>query len=277
MSATGRRFWPGVRPPDEVAPSSAWFAFQGDRLLVRLDGDVVVMPDWLELESIGANHSSRHYLGRLDQIDCYVVDIGDSAEITEGLGLEGLRALYGRVPDEQLSLAGRAVQVLDWDRNHRYCGRCGELTVSLPTERAKRCPSCGLLNFPRLSPAVIMRIDRGEQVLLGRGPHFPEAFYSVLAGFVEPGESLEETVVREVYEEVGLEITDLRYFGSQPWPFPNSLMLGFTARYAGGEIRINPEELVDAAWFSRDRLPQLPSKMSISRQLIDAWLERRER
>jgi NAD+ diphosphatase len=143
----------------------------------------------------------------------------------------------------------------------------------METERARRCPRCGFMSFPRLSPAVIMRIDRDDRILLARNVSFAQGFFSVLAGFVEPGESLEEAVVREVHEEVGLELTDIRYFGSQPWPFPHQLMIGFTARYAGGEIQIEPTELAEAGWYGRDALPALPGKISISRRLIDAWIE----
>jgi NAD+ diphosphatase len=189
--------------------------------------------------------------------------------------LEGLRALYGRLPDAHFSIAGRAVQILLWDQTHRFCGRCGQPTVNAPAERAKLCPNCGLLSFPRLSPAVIMLVQRGDELLLARNKAFAGGFFSVLAGFVEPGESLEEAVAREVREEVGLELTDIRYFGSQPWPFPHSLMIGFTATYAAGEIRLQADEIAEAAWFSRQgELPLLPGKLSIARRLIDSFLDR---
>jgi NAD+ diphosphatase len=182
--------------------------------------------------------------------------------------------LYGRLPDEQFSIAGRAVQILLWDQTHRFCGRCGQPTVHAPAERAKLCPRCGLLSFPRLSPAVIMLIRRGDELLLARNKAFADGFFSVLAGFVEPGESLEETVAREVREEVGLEVTDIGYFGSQPWPFPHSLMIGFTATYAGGEIRLQADEIAEAGWFhKRGDLPRLPGKLSIARRLIDSFIE----
>jgi NAD+ diphosphatase len=141
-----------------------------------------------------------------------------------------------------------------------------------PGERAKRCPACGLLSFPRLSPAIIVLVERDDRVLLARGVNFPEGMYSTLAGFVEPGESLEEAVHREIGEEVGVALTDLRYFGSQPWPFPHSLMIGFTARYAGGEIVLDDREIADAAWFTADRMPRVPQKLSIARRLIDSYV-----
>jgi NAD+ diphosphatase len=274
MDEAQRRFWLGMQPPDESAHSTAWLAFRGDQLLVRLGDEVVALPEWADLEPFGAVHDERHYLGRLGGIDYYALELPAEAEPPGGMHLEGLRSLFGQLADDHMAVAGRASQILEWDRTHQFCGRCGEKTVRATTERAKKCPRCGQLSFPRLSPAVIMRVERDDRILLGRSPHFPERMYSVLAGFVEPGESIEETVVREVEEEVGIQVKDLRYFGSQSWPFPHSLMLGFTARHAGGEIRVNHDELEDAGWFSRDDLPQLPSKMSIAPRLIDAWLER---
>jgi NAD+ diphosphatase len=242
-------------------------------LLVRPDGERVALLDFAELTTLGADFESGHFLGRLDDLDCYALSVGDDLEPPAGAVAEGLRALYGRLPDEQFSIAGRAVQILLWDQTHRFCGRCGQPTVNAPAERAKLCPQCGLLSFPRLSPAVIMLIQRGDELLLARNRAFADGFFSVLAGFVEPGESLEETVAREVREEVGLEVSDITYFGSQPWPFPHSLMIGFTAHYAGGEIRLQEDEIAEAAWFKRrGPLPKLPGKLSIARRLIDWFL-----
>lgn len=228
-----------------------------------------------DLAQLGVDFDSGHYLGRLHDVDCYTVLLDEALEPPDGASYEGLRGLYGRLPEDYFTIAGRAVQILLWDQTHRFCGRCGEPTVHAPSERAKLCPKCGLLSFPRLSPAVIMLVQRGEdEFLLARNPNFPEAFYSVLAGFVEPGESLEEAVAREVREEVGLEVTDIRYFSSQPWPFPHSLMIGFTCTYAGGDIVPQPDEIVHAAWFSRNgELPRLPGKLSIARKLIDWFLD----
>jgi NAD+ diphosphatase len=141
-------------------------------------------------------------------------------------------------------------------------------------ERAKKCPLCGLVNYPRIAPAVIVLVTRGDEVLLARANNFPAAFYSTLAGFVEPGETLEEAVRREVGEEVGITLDNIKYFGSQPWPYPHSLMIGFTADYAGGDIQVDGRELSDAAWFTRDNMPQIPPKLSIARSLIESYLTR---
>ncbi len=174
------------------------------------------------------------------------------------------------------SFAGRAVQIVEWDRNHRFCGRCGSETRRQAAELARTCPRCGLQQFPRISPAVIVRVERGDCILLARSPHFAAGVYSTLAGFVEPGESLEETVVREVREEVGVSVANIRYFGSQPWPFPHSLMIGFVADYESGELRPQEGEIEDAGWFGVDDLPGLPSRYSIARELIEEFIAQRK-
>src|ERR1051326_105897 len=217
---------------------------------------------------------SRRCIRRMSDTDCYAVELDAAFEPPLGAALEGLRSLYGRLPDGIFEVAGRAVQILLWDHTHRFCGRCGTAAVNAPAERAKPCPNCGLLSFPRFSPAVIMLVQRGDDLLLARNRGFADGFFSVLAGFVEPGESLEEAVAREVREEVNLELRDIQYFGSQPWPFPHSLMIGFTAHFAGGEIRPQLDEIAEAAWFSRHgELPRLPGKLSIARRLIDWFLD----
>src|SRR5438552_6716820 len=270
---TAFRFLPALHPPDEAPQAALWFPFRGDRLLVRVASERAPLLDYAELVALGTDFERAHYLGRLDDLDCYTVELDPIVEPPAETVLEGLRALYGRLADEHYSIAGRAVQILLWDQTHRFCGRCGQPTANAPAERAKLCPSCGLLSFPRLSPAVIMLVQRGDEFLLARNRAFAEGFYSVLAGFVEPGESLEEAVSREVREEVDLELKDVRYFGSQPWPFPHSLMIGFTAHYASGQIRPQTEEIAEAAWFNRHgELPRLPGKLSIARGLIDWFL-----
>ena len=279
MSGAGHAFAPGVEPSGDAAGQAWWFAFRGGELLVREAeeaeaGGVVEVPLAGEIAevAVAAAGLPRHYLGALEGVGCWAVGLPEEAEAPAGLRFEGLRALYGRVSEALFSVAGRAVQIVAWDRDHRFCGRCGTATEPVPGERAKRCPACGLTSFPRLSPAAIVRVARGPEVLLARSNNFPAAFFSVLAGFVEPGESLEETVIREVREEVGVDVAEVRYFGSQPWPFPNSLMVGFTAAYAGGEIRVDDREIAEAGWFRWDALPRIPPPISIARRLLDAFV-----
>ena len=217
-----------------------------------------------------------HFIGIVDEEAWWAVDVPRHADDPSYGSSVDLRAFYGLAPEHHWIAAGRAVQIVEWARTHRFCGRCGTQTEFAGGERAMRCPNCSLLAFPRLSPAMITLVTRGEpgpdqEVLLGRGVQWQMPMYSCLAGFVEPGESLEGSVVREVFEEVGIVVTNPTYFSSQPWPFPNSLMIGFRAEYESGEIVCDPTEIADAGWYRRDALPMIPPGISIARKLIDAW------
>ena len=268
------RFSPALTPPVPPSGESLWFAVRGrDVLVVEKNEAPWEIPRLPDLAAIGLEPEASHYLGVLDDVACYAASLGDGTATPGGMAFEEVRPLLFRLDEELAAVAGLAVQIVEWDRTHRFCGRCGTPTENARGERAKRCPACRLLAFPRVSPAMIVRVTRGEEILLARGRRFADPMYSVLAGFVDPGESLEECVRREVREEAGIEVEDIRYFGSQPWPFPHSLMVAFTARWAGGEIRIDPEELMDAGWFRADALPAVPPKQSIARQLIDAFVD----
>jgi NAD+ diphosphatase len=178
-----------------------------------------------------------------------------------------LRGLLAEGPASLAQAAGRAAQLLDWEATHRFCGRCGAPSERSPAELVRVCPRCGHTAYPRISPAVIMAVRRGDEVLLARRAGFTQ-FWSVLAGFVEPGETLEDAVAREVREEVGLDVDGVRYAGSQPWPFPSQLMIGFRADYAGGELRLDETELAEAGWFAQDGLPPIPGPFTIAHRLI---------
>lgn len=258
---------------DGSSGRSLWFAVRNTEVLVRRRAAAVSIPIEETRAALGVSTDACHYLGTLGDVGCYAVGVPSSVDPPAGHVFEGLRPLFGQIGDDEFGVAGRAVQIVDWDRTHRFCGHCASPTGDSPHERAKVCTSCGLTSYPRLSPAVIVRVRRGDEILLAHGTRFPAAFYSVLAGFVEPGESLEETISREIREEVGIEVDDVRYFGSQPWPFPNSLMIGFTATYAGGDLVVDPDEIVDAAWFATDAMPLLPPNISIARWLIDDFLD----
>lgn len=194
-----------------------------------------------------------------------------------GLIFSDLRRLMGTLDPAVWNIAGRATQISDWYRDHQMCGRCGTQMEMNTSERSMKCPVDGLVAYPRLSPAVIVLVEHDDgRALLATNVAWrgPRPMYSTLAGFVEPGESLEDCIHREIFEEVGLKVKDTRYFASQPWPFPNSLMLGFFATYASGEITPAPDEIADAQWFSADDLPNIPPGASIARALIDDWLSR---
>lgn len=230
---------------------------------------------WEHVEPVDQDYG-RHFLGLLDGVACWGVDVPHGHDPSDGAAVD-LYSFFGRVTEQEWLVAGRAVQIVDWGRTHRFCGRCATPTEPAAGERAMRCPRCGLTSFPRLAPAMITLVTRGEpgpdqEALLARGVQFRLPMYSCLAGFVEPGETLEGAVVREVREEVGVGVDQVRYVGSQPWPFPHSLMLGFRARWTDGDIVCDPTEILDANWYRKDDLPPIPPGISIARKLIDAWL-----
>ncbi|HQY93948.1 NAD(+) diphosphatase [Caldilinea sp.] len=274
------RFVAGVNAPTLDGPAR-WYLFQGDRLLVDERGDALAIPTALAVEELGVPAVRTHYLGALTGAaltPCFSGVTPDDAMLPPGFVTHDLRALFEHFDEFEIGLAGRAKQIAHWDRDHQFCGRCGATTEPLDSERSRRCPRCGLTSYPRISPAIIVAVTRhcedGPRILLARNHRFPAGRYSVVAGFVEAGETLEECVHREVVEETGIRVTAIRYFDSQPWPFPNSLMIGFTAEYAGGDFVFGDDEISDAQWFAPDALPLVPPKISIARKLIDAFVAR---
>ena len=265
-------FEPGVALPDDLSPQTLCFVWRDDKMLVS-SADPPALPTLSDLTHSRVE-GSRLYLGRLGGVDCLALREGADIPEPSGWQWRGLRSLFLRIPDAQLALAGRAFQIVEWDRSHRYCGRCGAATEDKADERAKRCPACGHVVYPRVSPAMMVLVTRGRELLLARANRFPQAMFSALAGFVEPGESIEDCIRREVREEVGIEVDRLSYFASQSWPFPHSLMIAFNAEYASGEARPCDPEIAEVSWFTPEALPQLPGPVSISRHLIDATVAR---
>lgn len=266
-------FEPDLHAGEDVDHGESW-------VFVTIEGEMACISEqgiprpltgdelrWLDVEIV-----ARHYLGRFRGRGCFAVEARGS--LPEEYTRTSLRSWLGRVEPAVFYLAGRAKQVVEWHATHRYCGRCATLMEDHPEDRAKVCPDCGLVNYPRLSPSIIVLVTRGEEMLLARNANWPTNMYSTLAGFVEPGEPIEQTVHREVEEEVGIRVRNLRYLGSQSWPFPNSLMLGFHAEYDSGEIVCQEEEIADARWFRYDDLPNVPPGTAISRWLIDDFIAR---
>jgi NAD+ diphosphatase len=252
------RFEPAILPPSQPTESAWCFVF--------VDGEML-LPEGAEVPGPGpVPHARvRHYLGRLGGLDAWAIQ---AESVPSGWRRVPLRTAMMAMAAPQMSVAGRAAQLLEWDRAHRFCGVCGTPTEPLAEERARRCPACGHVAYPRITPAMMVMVWRPGQVLLARSPRFAKGVYSALAGFVEAGETIEQCVERETFEEVGVQVTDLRYYGSQSWPFPHSLMIAFTARWAGGEIVPEPGEIEDARWFSLDALPGIPPPFSIAGHLI---------
>jgi NAD+ diphosphatase len=243
---------------------------KGLEVVVEVRGAAVALPrrthltsladgDWIDLDAPG----DRRW---------FAAALADGAPLPDGCALVGARGLFDRVPPDELALVGRALALVEFESLHRRCGRCGAATEPVAGERARRCPAGHGTFHPRVAPAVIVLVVRGDEMLLARNVHFPPGRFSAVAGFVETGESLEATVRREVREEVGVEVGEVAYFGSQPWPFGRSLMLGFFGRWTGGDIRVDGVEIAEAAWFTAARLPALPPPVSIARQLIDTFV-----
>jgi NAD+ diphosphatase len=269
MTQPGPSYLPLLRPPAEFDGPALWFAFREGEIAVIQGVDGMPLPVCTELTEIGLVADTQHYLGLYGEQHCYAVELALDAPLPANLKLQGLRSLFGKLDEGLAVLAGRAFQIKDWDRNHRFCGRCGTPTVQRGDERARVCAACRRTSYPPVTPAIMVLVLRGRELLLARRVGADATRYAALAGFVEPGEQLEDTAHREVREEVGIEIDDLRYFGSQPWPFPHSLMVAFTAQYAGGDLRPDGVEIGEAKWFSAADVLKRPYTPSIGWRLIN--------
>ena len=244
--------------------------FHGELLVPNTEGAVLLhLGNRNSVEEL--NLGEPLYLGTLDGTPCLAAETEPDTEIPEGWKSVSLRALFDQVRDVEYSLAGYASQMLYWRRTSGFCPVCGHRTQPKDGDWGRHCPECGHTAYPHVTPATLILVHDGPRLLLGHKPGWGTR-YSILAGFVEPGESLEECVRREVLEEVGIVVSDLAYAGSQPWPYPHQLMVGFTAQYSSGAIEVDGEEIDHADWFTPDRLPDLPPNVSLSRQMIDVWL-----
>lgn len=267
-------FVPGVSIPEERNSDDLWFIFRNDKILVEKLEDVVAIPVFSKVESLCNDYVNIYFLGSLSNVNCYSGELSGDIDLPEGYEFMDLRSAGVLMSDRLFTAAGKAIQIINWDKTHKYCGKCGSPTYAKEDERAKVCPECGHMSFPRLSPAVIVAVTRDNELLMAHNFRFANNMYSIIAGFVEPGENFEEAVKREVLEETGIRVKNIKYFSSQPWPFPNSLMIGFTAEYDSGEVTPDGIEIEHADWFTVDTLPNLPSKLSIARKLIDNFIER---
>ena len=251
-----------------------WFVYYKDQLLIERKEGTYHIPYGTEPPIKVPIGSTIHSIGVLQGISCKTYALhtpisGDEAPIRQ---MVGLRASYDMIPFEEYYQAGKAFQILNWDQNTRYCPACGVPTKQI-SDIGKKCPECRQEFYPHISPAIIVRIRKEDSILMVRAKNFRGSYYGLVAGFLEAGETLEECVHREVMEETGIRIKNLKYFGSQPWPYPSGVMIGFTADYESGEIKLQDEELSAGAFFRKDNLPEIPKKLSLARKLIDDWLE----
>lgn len=261
-------------PESRPEPSEVCFVIETDRLLARADEQGgFVLPTFGALAGWPTACSAPLHVGRLGAGSCWMCVV-ESAEPVPPSGWEwcDTRAVLAAMTPAESQALSCARQLMWWERRHQFCGVCGTATVGVVEERARRCPKCSAIFFPVASPAIIVAVTRGDALLLAHNKNFRAGVFSLLAGFVDPGETLEQAVVREVREEAGIEIGDLRYVTSQPWSFPSSLMMGFEARYLGGEIQVDGKEIGEAAWFQRGALPQIPRPGTVARHLIDRWV-----
>lgn len=270
------RYSPDIsQQPNGEVEDSIVFVANVNNLLVKIDGNNVIFPSLKDLKGVSMDSESTEYLGTIDNHHCYCINFNDNISIPEGMSFENLRTLLEILEENMALVAGRAMHIANWSRLNKYCGLCGAITEKKANERAKVCPCCGNVIYPRISPAIIVAIVKDDKLLLAHNKNFKGNRYSVIAGFMEPGEKFEDCAKREAMEEVGIKIKNVKYFGNQPWPFPDSLMIGLTAEYDSGELKPDGVEIDDAGWYSHDNLPVIPGKISIAGKLIEWFIQQR--
>lgn len=267
--AAPQDFKGALHPPD-MCSDAYWFIFSGNKLLVSADGSRLPMSHDFVLNRM-------LYIGTLKDIHLFSGEVQIEGEPPSGWMWSYLRPLHATLDGSIYAIAGKALQLIQWDRSNKYCGYCGDVTFMRTHERCRECKSCRQVAYPKQSMAILALVKKEDHILLARSPQFPEPFYSTLAGFVDPGETLEQCVMREVLEEVGIRVKNVRYFGSQPWPLSHSLMIGFSCEWQEGDIQIDPSEIEDAAWFHVNDLPQLPPLYSLARFQIDEFIQEKGR
>lgn len=269
------RFWPNFRKEllDEELSEAFCFIYHNNQILIQNNGDRIQMPTKSMVEKLGISLKDIYYLGELEGRVCVCSKVEEACENMENLIWVGLRDRIWEVDQQLYLIAIKGMQLISWDENTKYCGRCGKLYSKKDDERAKVCMHCGRIEYPRISPAIIVGIKRGEDVLLAHNANFKEGMYSIIAGFVEQGETLEQAVKREVYEEVGIHVKNIKYVSSKPWSAGDSLMLGFIAEYESGEIKVDGKEIIDANWYNKNHLPPvLPLPITTAREIINLLL-----
>lgn len=267
-------FWPEFTK-NQIAENDLCFIYQNKEILLR-KSKALEIPSYKECKALIEKEENLWYLGKWKGTPCYAYALTEKIE-QEQLEWVGFRDPRWSEAVELYQVAVKAQHLLNWDRSTKYCGCCGKLNERMQNERAKKCPSCGNLQFPRISPAIIVGIKKGDEILMAHNSGFREGLYSVIAGFVEQGETLETAVKREVYEEVGIKVKNIKYYHSMPWNSVDSLMLGFTAEYESGEIKVDGKEIVDARWCDKDHMPAvLPDKISTAWHIINEIMKLEE-
>lgn len=262
--ASPQDFINNLYPPN--TKEGLWFIFSKDSLLISEQSQELPSDPNFELQR-------TLYLGTLRGTHIFTGEIAEENNIPSGWKWSYLKSLYSTLTEEIFAIAGRALQLIYWDRTTQFCGHCGHPTCHRQHERCRECKTCKQLFYPKLTPVIMVLLKKEEKILLARSPHFPGKSYGVLAGFVDPGETLEQCIAREVYEEVGIKVKNIQYFQSQPWPFSQSLIIGFTCDWLEGEIQIDPAEIEAAGWFDTTNIPELPPKLSLAYILIASHIQ----
>ncbi len=266
-------FQPASQRPEQL-DDPLYLVFQRGRIVSDMRSAEGPLLNAYHIQDEGWQAVDEVFLGYWQGRACLALSLDSCVELDAmRYHLGSLYQILGRVSEPVFTLAGRAAQLLHWLRDHQFCGRCGQAMTTRCGEHARVCEPCDLQVYPRIAPCVIVLVTRGEELLLARSANYPGDMYSTLAGFIEAGESAEETLVREVREEVGVEIDNIRYFRSQSWPFPSQLMLGYFAYYAGGDIVCDPTEIADARWYHYRDLPHVPPAYSVAGQLIGHYIQ----
>ncbi len=253
--------------------TNIYFIFNKEKILIKENTDYLTFPTENEFKEDTVKPFNKCHLWEWDFMKYSVFEVDDTFPIPQGYIFEKVHTCRSHYDEKNYRRVAMAFQTLNWDKNHQYCGVCGEFLSSIEKDKSKECAKCGKKIFPEISPAIIVAILKDDKILLAHNINFPDNLYSLIAGFVELGETLEEAAIREIREEVGIEIKNLCYFGSQSWPFPNSLMFGFTAEYVSGEIKVDGEEITDANWYTPEDFPTLPGHGSIARTIIEWYIE----
>lgn len=255
---------------NNIAQDKYVLAFKDGKILIKTFKERLSLP---LLEDLKFELISFYIIHSSSEEKYYLVKNENYKNLSSIYKYHDVRSLFNLIDEDQFRIIGRAAQINYWDNLNNYCGKCGTANITNYERISKECPACKSVVYPLTNPAIIVAITKGDKILLAKNINFKQDFYSVLAGFVEPGETLEECVKREVREEVNIEIKNIKYFDSQSWPYPDSIMIGFTAEYASGKIKVAPDELIFADWFSAHNLPLIPSPISISRKLIDWFVK----
>lgn len=249
-----------------------WFIYTNNSLIIIKNMNSIKIPNFKEIKYLQNRLTRVYEIGSFNNSSCFCAELPSNINIPTNLTFIPLSEAATIFNNDIFTLCGKAYQILYWDQTHQFCGRCGSKTNNLEKELAKICPNCGFISYPRISPAIIVGITKGNKILLAHNKSFPNDIHSTIAGFLDPNETLDQCIKREVYEEVGIKIKNIKYFDSQPWPYPNSIMIGFTAEYESGEILVDGKEITHADWYDKSNLPNLPNETTIARQIINKLL-----